>query len=96
MNANRAVPIDELADMVWDGAPPPAVGVTVRGYINRLRKLLGPAIVTRIITRSPGYMAEFGDGELDVLRFAVRCRDGRAALQAGAWPAATTALGEAL
>ena len=39
VNANRVVSADELADVVWDGAPPPAARVTVRGYIRRLRRL---------------------------------------------------------
>jgi DNA-binding SARP family transcriptional activator len=96
VNANRVVSADELADIAWDGAPPDAARVTVRGYIRRLRLLLGPAVGSRIATRSLGYVAEFEAAELDVLRFAELCRDGHAALQAGSWTQCSDALGEAL
>ena len=96
VNANRVVSADELADVVWDGAPPPAARVTVRGYIRRLRRLLGPAVCSRIATRSLGYAAEFDPVELDLLRFAELCRDGGAALRAGSWTQSSDALGEAL
>jgi DNA-binding SARP family transcriptional activator len=96
VNANRAVPAGELADAVWDGAPPPAADVTVRGYIRRLRLLLGPEVGARIVTRPHGYMAEVTAGELDLLRFAELCRQGGAALRTGSWRRCSDALGEAL
>ena len=96
VNANRVVSADELADIVWDGSPPPGARVTVRGYIRRLRVLLGPVVGSRIATRSLGYAAEFVAAELDLLRFAELCAEGGAALRAGSWTQCSDALGEAL
>jgi DNA-binding SARP family transcriptional activator len=96
MNANRVVSADELSDMVWDGAPPAAARVTVRGLVRRLRLLLGPAVGSRIATRSHGYEAEFGAGELDVLRFAELYREAETALRADSWSRCSEVLGEAL
>jgi DNA-binding SARP family transcriptional activator len=96
VHANRVVSADELVDTLWEGSPPATARVTLRGYIKRLRQLLGPAVGSRIITCAPGYAAEFGSGELDLLRFADLCREGGAALHAGAWRQASDTLGEAL
>ncbi len=96
VNANRVVPADELSDIVWDGAPPAAARVTLRGLIRRLRLLLGPAVGSRIATRPHGYEAGFGADELDLLRFDQLCRDGEAALRAGSWSRCSQVLGQAL
>lgn len=96
VNANRVVLADELADIVWDGLPPPRARVTARGYIRRLRRLLGPALSSRIATRPNGYVAEVEAGELDLLRFTELSRDGGAALRTGSWQRCSDALSEAL
>ncbi len=96
VRANRVVPADELAETVWDGSPPPTARVTLRGYIRRLRSLLGPAVGARIVTRPAGYMAEFGAEELDLLQFAALCQRGESALRTGAWDQCSALLGEAL
>ena len=94
LQANRVVPADELAEYVWDGEPPPAAADTLRSYVMRLRRALGPG--TRIRTRSPGYLIEADDRELDLLRFEARCRDGLAAARAARWPDAAALLSQAL
>jgi DNA-binding SARP family transcriptional activator len=96
MNANRVVSVDEIADMLWDGLPPQTARVTIRGYIRRLRRLLGPAVGARIITHDPGYVAEFRSEELDILRFTGLFRDGTSAFHRDAWEEASRVLGEAL
>jgi len=96
VKANHMVSAEELADLVWDGSPPPTARVTARGYIRRLRLLLGPVVGARIVTRGPSYMAQFRSDELDLLRFADLCRNGGTALQAGAWAQSSEALREAL
>jgi DNA-binding SARP family transcriptional activator/tetratricopeptide (TPR) repeat protein len=96
VNANRVVPADELAETVWDGSPPPTARVTLRGYIRRLRSPLGPTVGARIVTRPSGYMAEFGDEELDLLHFAALYQRGESALRTGAWVQGSALLGEAL
>lgn len=96
VNANRVVSVDDMADMLWDGRAPQAARVTIRGYIRRLRYLLGPSVGARIITHDPGYAAEFGSDELDVLQFSRLFRDGARAFYDDAWNEASRMLGDAL
>jgi len=49
LEPGRAVPIDRLADLLWDGAPPAGARAAIHTYVARLRSHLarrGPAIVT--------------------------------------------------
>ena len=93
--ANHVVQVDELAELVWDGAPPADAARTMRVYIVRLRRALGP-LAARIITRPPGYLCRAGEDELDVLRFEKLCRQASAAAQDQAWERAAVLLAEAL
>jgi DNA-binding SARP family transcriptional activator/tetratricopeptide (TPR) repeat protein len=96
VRANRLVPVAELAEIVWDGAPPAGAVRTLRSYAVRLRRSVGPVVAARIVTHDPGYLCRIGDDELDSLRFDRLRREGAAAVQGGAWPRARAALGEAL
>src|ERR1700722_5283539 len=69
LNANRVVPVEELGDMLWGGAPPPPARVTVQNYVVRLRKALGDEDHSRISTQARGYVINVADGELDTTRF---------------------------
>jgi hypothetical protein len=42
LHANVPVRPGALAEMMWDGSPPPAAGVTLHSYVRRLRRALGP------------------------------------------------------
>jgi DNA-binding SARP family transcriptional activator/Tfp pilus assembly protein PilF len=94
--AGNPVPADALAEVVWDGAPPPGADVTLRSHVLRLRRVLGPRAGARLVTRHPGYLLQAGADEVDMLRFRCLCRDGGDALRAGAWERADALLGEAL
>jgi DNA-binding SARP family transcriptional activator/tetratricopeptide (TPR) repeat protein len=96
VHAGQAVPADELAEVVWDGAPPAGAITTLRSHVMRLRRVLGPAAGGRVVTRYPGYLVEADEEEVDLLRFALLSRDGGAAVRAGAWTQASDLLGEAL
>lgn len=96
VRANRVVSFDEFADDVWDGAPPRAARATLRNYVKSLRRLLGPEIGERIVTREPGYLIQLGDKELDMLRLRELCARGGAAIRAADWRLASEALTEAL
>lgn len=96
VQANQVVSFEQLADVVWDGAGPPGARPTLRNYVKRLRQILGPAVGGRIRTHDPGYVIDVGEDELDLLRFTQLCRSGGAAVRAGSWERAETALGEAL
>ena len=96
LRANIPVPADELAEMVWDGSPPPGAAVSLRSYVKRLRRTVDPE-AARIAASDPGYLIRVERAELDVLEFEALCRDARTALRADecedASAAATRALG---
>ncbi len=96
VNANRAVPGEVLADTIWDGDPPPSARVTIRGNVKQLRQKLPPAVAARIVTRSPGYLIEVADDELDLSSFSDLYRQAGAAVRRAAWGPVSALLGEAL
>lgn len=95
-HANSSMPIDELAELVWDGRPSAHAHITLRSYVKRLRRELGIKLSARIVTRPPGYLAEVADDELDCLRFETLCRRGEAAVRRQQWNDASQALTAAL
>jgi DNA-binding SARP family transcriptional activator len=96
LHPGKPVPADALAEMVWDGAPPPGAEVTLRSHVLRLRRVLGPRAAARLETCPPGYLLQAEEDEVDLLRFRCLCRDGAAAARAGAWGRAHVLLSEAL
>ena len=96
VRAGRAVPAAELVETVWDGLPPAGATATLRSYVKRLRQILGPQAGARVLTRSPGYLLDAAEEEVDLLRFTRLCRDGGVAVRHGAWAQASAVLGEAL
>ncbi|WP_018638261.1 AfsR/SARP family transcriptional regulator [Parafrankia elaeagni] len=58
VDAGTVVSADRLSDLLWDSSPPPSATKTLENYVSRLRRLLGPVLGGRIITRSPGYVIE--------------------------------------
>jgi DNA-binding SARP family transcriptional activator len=94
--ANRPVPVDELAEFVWDGEPTPKAARTVRVYVTRLRQALNQEAAGRLVTQTGGYMLQVGEDELDLLRFEELCRQGRRAVAEKAWARAVRVLDEAL
>jgi DNA-binding SARP family transcriptional activator/tetratricopeptide (TPR) repeat protein len=96
VHAGSVVPAHELAELVWDGAPPAGAATTLRSHVMRLRRALGPGPAGRVVTRHPGYLVEAREEEVDLLRFARLCREGGAAVRAGAWQQASELLNEAL
>jgi len=95
LHAGIPVPAGELAEVVWDGAPPPGAVSTLRSYVRRLRRALGDD-AGRVVASGPGYLVRAGRPELDVLEFEWSCRDARAALRAGQWGDASAAAARAL
>lgn len=96
VRAGRVVPAGELAELVWDGMPPPGSAATLRSYVKRLRQVLGPRAGARVVTRYPGYLVSAAKNEVDLLRFTSLCRDGGDAVRDGSWARAAAMLGEAL
>jgi DNA-binding SARP family transcriptional activator len=96
VHAGQAVSAEALAEVVWDGSPPPAAAGTLRTHVMRLRRVLGPRAGKRLVTRYPGYLVEADGDEIDLLRFSRMCRDGSAAVAAGSWQQASQIPAEAL
>jgi DNA-binding SARP family transcriptional activator len=90
------VAIDELAELVWDGAPPDGASDAIRGLVKRLRQRLDKRAAARIVTRSPGYAIEVSGDELDASRFEKLTREAGAAVRAARWPEAARAATQAL
>ena len=100
LRAGQVLSYDELAEIVWDGAPPAAARVAIRNYVKRLRHVLGPVAGRRILTRDPGYVLDAVPGEVDALRFTELCMKAGEAVRNGDQAAGTSeiwdVLGEAL
>ncbi len=96
LNANRFVPVEELAETLWGTAPPPSARVTVQNYVARLRKALGAEGRSRIDTQTGGYVIRVAAGELDVTQFEVLLRAARQAARDGSWDDVAAQAGAAL
>ena len=100
LRAGQVASYDELAEIVWDGAPPAGARVAIRNYVKRLRQILGPVAGRRIVTQDPGYALEAEPDEVDALRFTALCSKGGEAIRqdtpSGGGPGAWEILGEAI
>ena len=67
--SNRVVSIDRIAYFLWGEELPPSAVATVRTYIMRLRRTLGPQAADRIATKAPGYIIKLRPGESDLATF---------------------------
>ena len=85
VQANQVVSADRLAEIVWGGDPPTGARTTLRSYVMRLRRAVGPVARARLHTREPGYLIEVADDELDLLVFRQRFQHGRRAERARRW-----------
>jgi DNA-binding SARP family transcriptional activator/Tfp pilus assembly protein PilF len=85
LHGNKVVPVDDLAEALWEHDPPPSARVGVRNYIKQLRQALGDDGRDRIRTEPPGYLISVGAGELDVAQFEAKLVSARAAARAGSW-----------
>lgn len=82
LELNRAVPVERLLDLIWDGAPPPRARTALQGHVSALRRLLaetgagagpgaGPGLV--LVTRDPGYALLGADSDVDLHAFRDLC-----------------------
>jgi predicted ATPase/DNA-binding SARP family transcriptional activator len=95
LSANRVVSAGRLAEDLWSGSPPPHSTATLRVYIARLRRVLGPQ-AGLLVTQAPGYRLNVDDDQLDALRFEVLVRAAEADMAAGRPEAAASTLRESL
>ncbi|MHA6757556.1 AfsR/SARP family transcriptional regulator [Streptacidiphilus sp. PAMC 29251] len=96
LSGDRAVSLDELADTVWDGEPPAAAEATLRNYVSRLRRALGPSGADQLVTRRSGYLLQLAEEELDLTHLEALHRAGTAAFRSRDWPTAGRTLADAL
>jgi DNA-binding SARP family transcriptional activator/Tfp pilus assembly protein PilF len=96
VSPGEVVSADALAEAMWDGAPPDGVEKTLRSHVSRMRKVLGPAVGARVVTRYPGYALQASEAEVDLLRFRSLVREGGAAVRERAWARAWEVLTEGL
>lgn len=66
---NRVVSIDRIAWFLWGEDLPPSAVPTIRTYVMRLRRTVGPQVAERITTKAPGYMMNVGPCESDLAKF---------------------------
>jgi DNA-binding SARP family transcriptional activator len=96
INAGQIVPVEVLINEVWGDAPPTKAGNLISIYVLRLRRLLGDADSTLLVTRAPGYQLRLASADTDVQLFETLVRDGRRAYAAGDPAGAAGHLAEAL
>ena len=94
--ANQPVPADELAELLWDGAPPRRAAEATRVLVMRLRRRLDSRAAARIVTRAPGYVIEVAADELDASRFEALTLEAGAAVRAGRWAQAARSAADGL
>jgi DNA-binding SARP family transcriptional activator/TolA-binding protein len=86
LQPGRIVPARELAELLWAPAPPPpSAPVTLRNYVKRLRRTLGPAGQHLILTRRGGYLISADDCELDLARMEQELAAARRMARDGDW-----------
>jgi predicted ATPase/DNA-binding SARP family transcriptional activator len=95
LSANRAVSADRLAEDLWSGEPPAHWLPTLRVYISRLRRALGPRAGT-VVTEPPGYRLSMAADQLDAARFEELAAAARHHASQGRPEAAAAALRQAL
>ena len=66
MSAGRPVPMDRLAEAVWDEAPPADVRRSLTTYVTRLRAALGGDAIG---TTAAGYALRTDPDDVDAVRF---------------------------
>jgi predicted ATPase/DNA-binding SARP family transcriptional activator len=94
--AGQVVSADRIAEDIWAGGPPPQAAATLRVYVSRLRRALGPAGAAAVQTQPPGYRLQLEPGQLDADRFASLAASARADLAAGRPAAAAAGMTAAL
>jgi DNA-binding SARP family transcriptional activator len=58
LDRGRAVSVDRLVDVVWDGMPPATARTKVQGYVSALRQAIGQptGACGPLLTMPPGYL----------------------------------------
>lgn len=95
ISANLVVSADRLAEDLWSGQPPPHWLPTLRVYVSRLRRALGPGDAA-LLTEQSGYRLRLPAGQLDTETFEQLVAAARQDLAAGRPETAAAGLRKAL
>jgi DNA-binding SARP family transcriptional activator len=95
LTRGRPVRAGALAEILWDGEPPPKWETSLYSRLSRLRRALGSA-APAIRTTGAGYSLDLADGALDVARFERLAGEGRTGLARGDVTLGIDALGRSL
>ncbi|WP_412543105.1 BTAD domain-containing putative transcriptional regulator [Longispora sp. K20-0274] len=68
LEAGRAVPVERLLELLWDGRAPASSRATVHTYIARLRRMIAPTGL-RLETKGAAYLLDVDRRAVDVHRF---------------------------
>jgi DNA-binding SARP family transcriptional activator len=100
VHANEVVPLDALADGIWEGRPPDSATGTIRTYVSHLRRVVGagpPGGDGHVLeTTPPGYRLRVEPGQLDSDEFERLLEQARRARADGAPELALGHLNQAL
>lgn len=97
LDPNAVVSHDTLIDGLWGEEPPESGRHTLAAYVSRLRRRFEAAgLEAAIESRPGGYRLHCDADEIDVHRFEVLARDGKAALREGDAERALELLDQAL
>lgn len=96
--SGRVISQERLVDELWYNGPQREKDHRnlVQQYVMRLRRQLGDADRTVLLTRAPGYSLRFEPQQLDARRFETLFAEGRALFADGSYERAFTRLGDAL
>ena len=100
LHLGTPLPVDQLADFLWDDPAPETAVTIVHGSVAGLRRALRPgrepgAVASGIVTRPGGYVLDVGAGQVDAFRFERLLSEGRRHLRTDPHRAGAT-LSEAL
>ncbi|MEU1586833.1 BTAD domain-containing putative transcriptional regulator [Micromonospora sp. NPDC005710] len=82
LHRGATVTVHELADLAWDGNPPPTARKQIQTVVYQLRRLFAAA-PELLHTDSAGYRLVLGSDQLDVDRFSEMVLDARARTSRG-------------
>ncbi|MBR8740368.1 AfsR/SARP family transcriptional regulator [Nocardiopsis sp. MG754419] len=90
----QPLPLDELAEALWEGSPPDGARSTLQVYAHRLRKVLGDS--GRVVYNGAGYRIVVDSDEVDVMRFEATVGQARSARRRGELERPSDMLAEAI
>jgi DNA-binding SARP family transcriptional activator len=77
LTPGRPVAKEQLAELLWDGAPPRSWRTTLEAYVSQLRRVLGPDVPVRrslVVTTAGGYRLDDERVAVDLAGFAAAVR----------------------